>query len=320
MLKPADDLVISIVSYNTRPDLEACLRSISSSKISAPFTVIVVDNGSSDGSQEMVRESFPNVTLIESGANLGYGRANNLALLNRPGRFYLILNSDIMLEEKSVQILLNHMESCKETGMAMGALFNPDGTLQTTWAAGELTLSSVLWEQTFLSRLFPKNRVFGEYFQTYWDHKTERMLEQACGAFLLVRADLYNELGGFDPAYFMYCEDTDLSRRVRDAGFQIAYVPEARAIHGHGKSSEGALRPRMVYEHNRSRCYYLEKFEGSVQARAAKAIMLAGALLRLFLWGLPGLVWPRARRRASAFAYVFQETATIPIGPKPRTK
>jgi GT2 family glycosyltransferase len=305
------ELAITIVSYNTRSDLEACLRSIFSSRIEPRFQVAVVDNGSTDGSQEMVRTLFPQVKLVESGANLGYGRANNLALLGNLGSFYLILNSDIVLEPGSVQNLVDHLKSCKDAGAAMGALVNPDGSMQTTWAVGELTAASVLWEQSFLARLFPKSRVFGNYFQTYWDRQSPRTLPQACGAFLLVRAELYNRLGGFDPAYFMYCEDTDLSRRIRNAGFKITYLPEARAIHGHGKSSEGTLRPRMIFEHNKSRCYYLEKFAGRGSARAARQMMLAGALVRFFFWAILGLARPSARTKARVFAYLFRETARM---------
>lgn len=310
---PADALIISIVSYNTRSDLEACIRSIYEGHIGRPYEVIVVDNGSTDGSKEMVREQFPQATLIETGENLGYGRANNRALLGRPGRYYLILNSDIVLEKDSVDRLADQLAGCPGAGAAMGALVNPDGTLQTTWASGELTVESVLWEQTFLSRLFPKSRVFGAYFRTDWNHATACELAQGCGAFLLVRADLYNLLGGFDPGYFMYCEDTDLSRRIRDAGYKIVYVPDARAIHGHGKSSAGALRPRMIFEHNKSRLAYLGKFAGPRAARSARAIMIAGALFRVGIWGIAGIILPSARERARAYAAVLRETRKLSI-------
>lgn len=309
----APALIVSIVSYNTRADLEACLVSLYAAAIDRPFDVIVVDNGSGDGSQEMVRTRFPQTTLIETGENLGYGLANNRALIGRPGDCYLILNSDIVLEKGSVDRLVDALEGCPDAGAAMGALVNPNGTLQTTWAAGELTVSSILWEQTFLARLFPKSRVFGGYFRTYWDHESAAELAQACGAFLLVRAELYNSLGGFDPAYFMYCEDTDLSRRIRDSGRKIIYVPSARAIHGHGKSSAGALRPRMIFEHNKSRLVYLKKFAGTRSARTAKAIMAAGALFRIGLWGTAGLIRPSARERARAYAYVLRETRKLSL-------
>lgn len=305
------DLVVSIVSYNTRADLANCLKSVYDAGIKRPFEVIVVDNGSNDGSQHMVREEYSQAILIETGENLGYGRANNRALLNRPGRYYLILNSDIVLEEGSVDRLIEELERRPDPGAAMGALVNPDGSFQTTWAAGELTVATILWEQSFLSRLFPRSRVFGGYFRTDWDHASACDLAQACGAFLLVRAELYNRLGGFDPEYFMYCEDTDLSRRIRDAGFKIAYVPEARAVHGHGKSSVGALRPKMIFEHNRSRYMYLYKFAGPGAARGARAIMIGGALARVAIWTLAGIFRPSARERVRAFAYVLRETARM---------
>jgi len=270
--------------------------------------------------------------VLDSGGNIGYGRANNAALLGRSGRYYAVLNSDLILQPGALDNLVAYLDSHPEVGAAGGALLNPDASTvslpwnewrpsgpQTNWAVGELTLASVVWEQSFLARLIPRSRLFGDYFRVYWHRQADAIVPQACGAFLIVRAALYNNLGGFDPRIFMYCEDTDLCRRIRDAGLSVAYVAGAASIHVHGQSSKGALRARMVYEHNRSRCYYLAKHHGMATAQAARTTMVLGAAARVLMRALLAALRPaRAAEYAaesSAYASVMVKTALMRIPP-----
>ena len=224
-----NQIEISIVSYNTRTDLEACLRSIfASSSISL--------TASPSSTTPHRRQHGHGAHRVSTGAphrerrQRGYGRANNQALLGRPGRYYFILNSDLELCPASLAAMIAYMDSHPGVGAAGGALLNRDGTPQTTWAAGELSVASVLWEQTFLARVFPKSRLFGAYFATWWAHDDTRPVPQACGAFLCVRADAFNALGGFDPNIFMYCEDTDLCKRLRDTELEDCLRPRGARI------------------------------------------------------------------------------------------
>jgi N-acetylglucosaminyl-diphospho-decaprenol L-rhamnosyltransferase len=283
-------LHISIVSYNTRADLLACLRSIFADPPNRGFRVSVVDNGSTDGSAASVRENFPTVDVIESGGNIGYGRANNLALLGSNSDFYAILNSDIILHPGSLDRCIDYFENHPECGIAGGALLNADGSPQMNWACGELNVKTIAYEQFFLAALLPKSRKFGEYFRTWWNRGDTRALPQVCGAFMVVRASVFNSANGFDPSYWMYCEDTDLCARVRRLGFECVYIHDAPSTHGHGTSSRGALRPRMVLEHNVSRCLYILTFYGRDRAKQARAIMIIGALLRVILWTTAGIL------------------------------
>ncbi len=310
----APDVHISIVSYNTRELLDACLKSLVAHDSRASFAVTVVDNGSADGSVAMVRETHPEVEIVETKANLGYGRANNAALLNSPGRYYLILNSDTLIHDGAIDALVDYMDLHFEVGAAGGALLNPDGTPQTNWAVGELTVASVAYEQTYLAKRFPKSRKFGDYFRAWWPRNADTLIPQACGACLIVRADLYNELGGFDPRIFMYAEDTDLCKRIRDKGLAVAYVAGAKITHVHGQSSVGSLRPKMIFEHNRSRIYYFLKHDGPAVAGAARGWMVAGALLRAVLWFGAALAGRKgALASGSAFVTVAALTATARV-------
>ena len=313
----AASLTISIVSYNTCPDLLACLASIFDNPPQRAFEVVVVDNGSTDGSVERVRAAFPQVRLIETGENLGYGRANNRALLGAAGDAYAILNSDLVLRPGSLDRCVDYLGAHPEAGIVGGALLDPDGKPQRDWAAGELDLAAVVSEQLFLGRLLPLSQLFGDYFKSGWRRCDTRALPQVCGAFLVARADLYNRIGGFDEDYWMYCEDTDLCKRIRNDGLACVYVHDAPAVHGHGKSSAGALRPRMVLAHNESRVVYLRKHGAPGDSDRAKRIMLAGSALRLALWSVAGMVVGRGDWRDKGRGYVDVLRGTGRIGQMP---
>ncbi len=197
-----------IVSYNTRADLLACLASIFDAAPGRAFSVVVVDNGSQDGSVAAVRQAFPQVEVIDTGENLGYGRGNNRGLLGRAGEnaFYAILNSDLVLRPDSLEGCCEYLERHAEAGIVGGGLLEPDsGDPQRDWAAGELNLRAIAFEQLFLAAAFPRSAVFTDYFRGAWNHQTEAALPQVCGAFMVVRAELYDRLGGFDPGYFHVC-------------------------------------------------------------------------------------------------------------------
>jgi GT2 family glycosyltransferase len=164
------------------------------------------------------------------------------------------------------------------------------------WAAGELNLMSVISEQLFLNTIFPKSTLFGDYFRSNWFRDNTRSLPQICGAFMVIRSAEFNKVGGFDSDYWMYCEDTDLCARIRRMGLSCDYLHTATATHYHGTSSKGELRPKMVLEHNVSRCLYLMKFYGRDQAQRARRIMILGAFLRCTLWlGLGALTQDKAK-------------------------
>lgn len=303
-------LTISIVSYNTCALLRACLTSIQTCLDECEVTpqVIVVDNGSHDGSIEMVEQEFPWVQLIAVGENLGYGCANNLAFKQVQGRYFLILNSDTEVSPKAIEELVRWMDEHPEAGACGPHLVDPAGRPQVTWYR-DPNLLSVFVEQTFLDRLPLFNRLAFDYGATGDQCNHPQEVQQITGAGLLVRSELYRQIDGFDPAFFMYYEDTDLCIRIRAQGQKIYYLPQVQILHHLGASSqEVAMRARMIASYNRSQYYFFNRYQGKMSAGLLKLFVLSGALLRLSIWTVLALGKPRYRSQIRLFREVVRRT------------
>ncbi len=307
-------LSISIVNWNTREHLRACLRSIFAYPPVEPFEVWVVDNASSDGSVPMVREEFPQVYLIANEQNLGYGRANNQALRQARGEFALILNSDIEVMPHALQALIDFMHQHPEAHAAGGQLILPDGSVQPS-CSGRLTLWAVFCEQSLLAKAFPRSRLFGGYTLTWWSYDSVREVEQVVGACLMLRRQPDGSFPLFDERYFMYAEDTELCHRIRQAGGRIYYVPHARFRHHLGASSEQeSVRTEMVKAYNRSRILFFREAYGAWSVPLYRLLIAMGALLRMFLWMGAWLRGQPDRTRAARHVVMFWEVFRDAIG------
>ena len=305
------DISVSIVSYNTRDLLRACLLSLQARQAEGEATleIIVADNGSTDGSPEMVLAEFSGVRLVRTGGNIGYGRANNAALEEATGRYFFVLNSDTEVEPGALAALRGFMDAHPTVGAAGAQLILPDGTTQASCAT-DPSLRAVFWEQTYLDKLLPGNRVTGAYAMTHWAYNETRAVEQVAGACLFVRREAYGAIGGFDPAYFMYFEDTDFCIRLRKSGWPIWFVPQARIRHHLGASSGGDWRVRasMIASYNQSRYYYYTRYGGRGRGLLLKMLTLLGAGLRWLAWSI-ALVWrPAARDQVQLFRDVWRRT------------
>ena len=290
------DITVAIVSYNTRDLLRACLQSLETR-----LEIIVADNGSADGSAAMVHAEFPHVRVIETGGNIGFGRANNAALAEAQGRYFCLLNSDAVMEPGTLAVMCSYLDAHPDVGLVGGQLLWPDGRLQTSYGA-DPTLLAVFAEQTFLSAVLapPAPPILGEPAE----------VNQISGACMLIRREAFQQIGGFDPAYFMYNEDVDLNVRLRRSGWRVVFLPQARITHhlGASSSSDWQKRARMVSAYNQSRYYYFNRFGGASAARCLKACCLLGAAIRLTGWSLLSLVKPAARDKVKLFREVWRQT------------
>jgi N-acetylglucosaminyl-diphospho-decaprenol L-rhamnosyltransferase len=278
------DVSVIIVSYNTRELLRECIESILCEQGDGlGVEVIVVDNASADGSAAMVAERFPQVRLIANPDNRGFGAACNQGLEVARGRYALILNADIRAQPGALQRLVEFMDAHPDAAICGGQLRYPDGRIQPS-CARELTLWWVFCEQSLLAKLFPRTRLFGGYWRTHWDFSATIETEQVMGACMMLRRPFPR----FDEDYFLYCEDTDLCYRVRQAGGRIYYVHDAVFVHHLGASGE-PQRAQMVIYYNRGKERYFRKFHGAWQARVCRWLNKGGALLRVLL-GLGGVV------------------------------
>jgi GT2 family glycosyltransferase len=308
------DISVSIVSYNTKDILIACIESLlrSEAEGEAALEIIVADNGSTDGTPEAIRSRFPTVIFIDTGGNIGYGRANNAALHSASGRYFFIINSDIEMAPGAIAKMLAFMEANPKIGMIGAQLILPDGSIQGS-CARDPTLLGVFWEQTYLDKLYPDNTITGSYLMTDWDYNSIREVPQVCGACFFVRAEAFRKIDGFDPAYFMYFEDTDFCVRLRKCRWPIYFFPEARIKHHLGASSGKSWRSRamMISSYNQSRYYYYRRNHGKLQAIGLKAIVTMGAVLRLVAWSALSIVRPSARNQMRLFGLVFLNTVRM---------
>lgn len=308
------DISVAIVSFNTCDLLRACLRSLEEREAEgeAALEIIVADNGSSDGSVDMVRAEFPAVRVLTLGENVGFGRANNAALREARGRFFCLLNSDAETLPQALSQAKAFLEAHPQVGLAGGQLLWPDGRPQTSWGE-DPTLAGVLAEQTFRGAWQKRGPAPSAAAPASAAGSGPRDVEQICGAFMLIRREAWRQVGGFDPAYFMYNEDVDLNVRLRRAGWRVVFLPAVLIRHHLGASSRAdwQTRARMVSAYNESRFYYFSRYGGAAAGQRLRAYCLLGATIRLLGWRLLSLVKPSARDKVKLFQEVRRRTQAM---------
>ena len=311
MAPDAPDLSVAVVSYNTKDLLRACLTSLRDRQAEreALLEVIVADNGSDDGSVEMVRAEFPHVRLVETGGNIGFGRANNLALRDARGRHFCLLNSDAEAMPGALRTTLAFLDSHPDVGLAGGQLQWPDGRAQTSWGS-DPTLKGVWQEQTWGWRASPPAPPGLRAGAT-----TPHDVDQISGAFMVIRRLAWHQVGGFDPAYFMYNEDVDLNVRLRRAGWRVVFLPDAPIRHHLGASSRAdwRTRARMVSAYNQSRGLYFARYQGPAAGRRLRTYCLLGAAIRLTGWSLLVAAKPAARDKVKLFREVWRRASAMTL-------
>jgi hypothetical protein len=230
------DVSVVIVSFNTRNALRESLQSVDREVKGLRSEIFVVDNGSADGSPEMVGREFPHVQLIQSAENLGFGAANNLAMEASRGSYVVLLNSDAFLCPGSLRLAVRNMERSPRAGLAGGQLTGRD----LSWQPSARMFPHVITDAfviTGLAAKFPKSPIFGRFDRTWADPSQPSKVDWVPGAFSIIRADVLREVGLFDSRFFLYSEEVDLCRRIKQAGYQIWYWPEIKVIHIGGESS-----------------------------------------------------------------------------------
>lgn len=286
------DVHAIVVNYNTGGLLRDAVDSLLASSVRPAVTV--VDNASRDGSIDVLRTDpvyRDAVTLLVNEHNLGFSRANNQALRQASARYYLLLNPDCVLEPEAIRELVAYMDRNPDVGLAGGALKNPDGTLQKTSKRKFPTPWSSLARTLGLHRFRATEGVMGDFDLAraqVGDGEAEPV-EAISGAMMFVRGAALSRVGLLDEGYFMHCEDLDWCKRFWDAGYQVAYVPAAGALHRKGGSGRG---PGVVWHLHRGMLRFYRKHYRHRYPRAFTALVYAGVYARcavLMLWSLvPG--------------------------------
>jgi len=310
-LTPATSVII--VSWNVRDLLRRCLRSVGSEQSavnSQPFSVhcsrfievLVVDNASSDGTVEMLRAEFPGVRVMANAENVGFTRGNNEALAEAQGRYLFLLNPDTELRPGALQALIDYMEAHPRVGIVGPRLFYGDGTPQSSRRRFP-TLATAFLESTKLQQWFPRNRVLTRYYMLDTSDDATQEVDWVNGSAMFVRRQVYEQIGGFDEAFFMYSEELDWCYRAKQAGWQVVYLPTAQVTHYEGKSSEQVVASRDIYFHS-SKIRFFRKYRGAFIAEILRAFLLLTFVYQIVEEGAKWLVGhKRALRAARVRAY-----------------
>lgn len=252
-------LSICIVSYETRELLRGCLTSLREQPPVPSMEIIVVDNGSQDGTLEMLAQDFSEVQVIANTQNLGYTAPMNQALCAAKGRYLVQLNPDTIVRPGAFAALYEYLEAHPHTGICTLKVLNRDGTLQKQCRRGAARPWDVLAYFTGLSRLFPKNRFFGGYLLPYLDDNQIARVDAVSGSCMFIRREVVEQIGYLDERFFAYQEDTDFCIRAGQAGWAVEYVPVGEIIHlgGHGGTRKEVYR--SIHAWHRSYLLYYRK-------------------------------------------------------------
>ena len=232
------DLSIIIINYNVKEFLLNLLDSIRKAVKNISTEIIIVDNASDDGSVEILREKFPSIKLIANKKNVGFGAANNQALETAKGKYFLLINPDAIVKEDTLLKMLEFFNSTPQVGIAGCKVLNPDGSLQLACRRGFPGPWTSFTKVMGLSKLFPKSRLFARYNLTYLDENQTYEVDAVSGAFMMMRKEVYEKIGGVDQQFFMYGEDLDLCYRTQKSGYKVFYVHNTEIIHYKGESTK----------------------------------------------------------------------------------
>ena len=284
------DLSVILVTWNVRELVLTCIQRVLERKGELELELILVDNGSSDGTLQAVAEGFPLVRIVQNHENLGFPRANNLALLEARGRHVLFLNPDTEVGEGTLEACVAELDADQRVGAVGCRLLLADGSVQVEGARRHYRLLDLVWEAFYLHMFFPRSPVFAHQVMGDWDHEGDRAVEALVGAFMMVRREVVWDVGGMPDEVFMYHEDLALCLRLEKRGWAIRYLGGVTTLHHHEASSARSSSP-------------LDLLEGEVRVRLIRerSGLLAGLLAHV-LFGVRAAVRLLASLVTSPFA------------------
>lgn len=232
---PNIKLSIIILSFNTKDLLVQTIDSISLKK---DWEIIVVDNGSTDGSPEIIETNYPHFKLIRSAKNLGFAAGNNLGIKRARGEYIMLLNSDVKVIGDAIDELLAYLDRHPNVAIITPKVILPDGALDLACHRGMPTPWNAFTYFTKLETLFPNIKLFSGYHQTYQNFNQIHEVEATAATAIIVRQAAINQVGLLDERFFLYAEDLDWCKRMAEAGYQIIYYPKAQVLHYKSQSGK----------------------------------------------------------------------------------
>jgi len=281
----------AVVSFNTKELTLRCLEATQRAATCCKMVFTLADNGSTDGTVEAVRRYHPDWRIVLQPENPGYGAALNRAFKSAPGRFYLALNSDVVLHPDALRHLCDFLDRCSKCGLVGPALTYPDGRLQLSakrFPSLAFAVGEILWLHTF----FPHSRWIRRFY--YMDLDTP-WVDTVSGSAMLIRGDAFERVGGFDEGFRMYFEETDFCLRLQRAGFSVALCPQAKAVHRHGASTIQTSARQVDYYLSYIR--FFRKHHGRSESFILVAVVALSTVIRMA--GLAVKYPPFSRRQGA---------------------
>ncbi|HAV76791.1 MAG TPA: glycosyltransferase family 2 protein [Anaerolineae bacterium] len=268
------DMSIVLVCWNNRTYLDPCLKSLYEGGLKSSFDVVVVDNGSTDGSQQMLIEKYKDVKIIQNEGNVGLGRASNQGIEATDGRYVLLFNNDTLVDGPALDVLVEYLDAHPDVGATAGKLLNPDGSFQSGYAPFSTLLEEFLIATHIGEMLWPGYPSHGdsnEIRETGW-------MSSAC---LLIRRSALDQVGLLDESYFIYGDEADLQYRLKKAGWKVVFLPNSSIIHFGGRSMDRWKRRKMVY---RGKMMFYKKNYGFFSTLMLRLMFFVMSLLKLLVW------------------------------------
>ncbi len=298
------DVSIIIVNWNTKDLLLNCIESLYNETHNATMEIIVVDNGSKDGSPVAVKSKYPQIKIICNNENLGFAKANNIGIAESVGRFVCLVNSDIKALDEVVDRLVEYMDQHTEIGAIGPKTVNDDMSIRVNTRRFP-TLWNTICETFFLTEIFPNNKLFRGRTMTWFSHEETMNVDVLSGCFLMVRREVVEKVGTLDDRFFIYGEDTDWCKRMHINNWQVVFFAETKAIHYAGASSSAAPI-RFLIELTKADLQYWKKHHNIFKYSLYQLIMLIHFLIRAFGWLMSSLIKSSNREvsRAKYKSYV----------------
>jgi O-antigen biosynthesis protein len=280
---------VTIINSNSRQLTLECLDSVYKQTTGVEFDVILVDNNSSDGSVEAIKEKFPNIKLVLNSDNKGFTANQNAAIRAASAEYIFQLNNDTLLKSNAVKILYDFMRLHEDAGAAGPMILNADGSFQNISIKGSYNLWNLFCLKSGLSRLFYKSRVFGGVQLGHLDRSKIQKMEAFSGAAVMIRKKAFDELGLLDDRIIFGPDDYEFSLRLKKAGYNIYYEPAARILHYWGQTARANTPKNFALEHI-GILYFYSKHYGKFNALVLRLMMFLFAIPQMFYYALRSIL------------------------------
>jgi GT2 family glycosyltransferase len=304
-------LSIITVSYNTRDMLDHCLSTVLINKVNLELEIFVIDNASTDGSVQMVRKKYPTVNLIENSENIGFAAACNQAIRLVNTEYILLLNPDVIISEDTLEKMINHMEKHKRVGITGCKIINESGKIERSAFPRPSLFNEIndILGKFRIERILPANLTRRKYDKLAKTGKEPFSVYWVCGACLMIRKKVVDEIGLLDENYFLFSEDVDWCCRAKEKGWVVTYYPWTKVIHYIGFSSRNnidGLRNRIYFSYKR-RFYFAIKYFSKSSISILKLIILLDLLFSILVTNIRRDISPiRKKTMFKTYVEVFR--------------